>query len=121
MPMESNIEKSKTNTPRVFDISFKQKKNYSKETPRSMGLRGGLASGLVKILCPYLYVMYEYVHTYTNSIGILLHLIFNCYTHQYNVMYYPLKEMLYLSVFLINSLATCCNNRNVRKSYYSRA
>ena len=42
------------NILRFFDISFKEKKNYSNGTTRGMGLGG--TSRVDTLMCPYLYV-----------------------------------------------------------------
>ena len=46
--------KIRKNFPRVFAISFKEEKNYSNRTKRSMGW--GTPSRVDTIMCPYPYI-----------------------------------------------------------------
>ena len=51
-PKETKIEKSEKNIQRLFDISFKEKKNYSNRTTRSMGFWGYLQGQHINVSVP---------------------------------------------------------------------
>ena len=53
-PKETKIEKSENNIPRVFAISFKEKKNYSNRTTRSMRLVGVVQGRHINVSGPVL-------------------------------------------------------------------
>jgi len=51
-PKDTKIEKSETVIPRVFATSFKEKKNYSNRTTRSMRLVGAVQGRHINVSVP---------------------------------------------------------------------